>query len=459
MLNYLSNSFIYKNIRFKRGECKVLFDTLRDNSRIIVYIVVVAFVISGGFMGYGAYLNNQGGGGQAPNQSPSVIAEVNGMEISQQEYFSLLQQQAPQSNLSSTQIIPFRFNVLDALIERKLIISQAEELGVNVEVSEAEIDENYNNILEQNEMTDQELAEALSEQGYTIGQLREDIKSSIEDSKLITETIDQGIEEVVVNDQEIQELYEQRYPKAENDDANTESDSAAEETAADSVSDETEAAKEERPELTEVRDELETEIRNQKRNQAINSWLSELKNNAEITVNDPVLSAYHALDNENYEEAVAQFSDFVEQEETDPIFYTYLAQAYEGQSNLEKAEEVYKNAVGAFPENNDLKFNYSQFLADQENNEGAITQLDEISANAEDDFMTYYQLFMMYSRLGAEDKAQSAMEEVQRISENMQQNQAAPELEQESVEEVQEEAEAIEEDIEVETPVETETSN
>jgi tetratricopeptide (TPR) repeat protein len=428
-----------------------LFDTLRDNSRIIVYIVVIAFVISGGFMGYGAYLNNQGGGGQAPNQSPAVIAEVNGMEISQQEYFSLLQQQAPQSNLSSSQIIPFRYNVLDALIERKLLMAQAEVLDISVEVSEAEIDENYNNILDQNEMTENELSEALAEQGYTIGDLREDIKASIEDSKTITQTIDQGIEEIEVSDEEIEELYQQRYPEPEAE------EDLAEESDSETESVQSEAAEDERPELADVRDNLEQELRSQKRNQAINSWLAELKENAEITVNDPVLSAYHALENENYEQAVEEFSAFVEEEETDPIFYSYLAQAYEGQNNLERAKEVYQSAVESYPENTDLRFTYAQFLADQENNEDAIAQLDEIYAAAEDDFMTYYQLFMLYSRLGAEEKAQSAMEEVQRISEDMQ-TQSAP-VDQESAEDIQEEAEALEEDIEVETPVETENSN
>jgi tetratricopeptide (TPR) repeat protein len=428
-----------------------LFDTLRDNSRIIVYIVVIAFVISGGFMGYGAYLNNQGGGGQAPNQSPAVIAEVNGMEISQQEYFSLLQQQAPQSNLSSSQIIPFRYNVLDALIERKLLMAQAEVLDISVEVSEAEIDENYNNILDQNEMTENELSEALAEQGYTIGDLREDIKASIEDSKTITQTIDQGIEEIEVSDEEIEELYQQRYPEPEAE------EDLAEESDSETESVQSEAAEDERPELADVRDNLEQELRSQKRNQAINSWLAELKENAEITVNDPVLSAYHALENENYEQAVEEFSAFVEEEETDPIFYSYLAQAYEGQNNLERAKEVYQSAVESYPENTDLRFTYAQFLADQENNEDAIAQLDEIYAAAEDDFMTYYQLFMLYSRLGAEEKAQTAMEEVQRISEDMQ-TQSAP-VDQESAEDIQEEAEALEEDIEVETPVETENSN
>ena len=430
-----------------------MFDTLRDNSRIIVYIVVIAFVISGGFMGYGAYLNNQGGGGPAPNQSPSVIAEVNGMEISQQEYFSLLQQQAPQSNLSSSQIIPFRYNVLNALIERKLISSQAEELGVEVEVSESEVDENYNNILEQNDMTDQELADALAEQGYTIGQLREDIKSSIEENKRITQTIDAGIGEIEVSDSEIEELYNQRYPANENSNQN-ESESSESET---------EAETESRPDLSEVREDLKTEISNQKRNEEINSWLSELKENAEIIINDPVLKAYHALENENYAEAVEQFSSFVDQEETDPIFYTYLAEAYEGQNNYDRAEEVYNNAVEEYPENSDLKFNYAQFLADQEKTEAAISQLDQLSANAGDDFMTYYQLFMLYNQLGAEEKAQSAMEEIERLSQQMQ-TESAPQADQNSAEEITEEeiteeAEELDDEIEVENDLNVEENN
>ena len=426
-----------------------MFDTLRDNSRIIVYIVVVAFVISGGFMGFGAYLNNQGGGGQAPNQSPSVIAVVNGMEISQQEYFTLLQQQAPQSNLSSTQIIPFRYNVLNALIERKLIMDQAEKLDVTVQVSESEIDERYNNILEQNEMSDQELADVLAEQGNTIGELRENIKSSLKDSKIITETIDQEISAIEVSDQEVQKLYEQRYPQKE----------TVESESTEAATIDTDKAVDERPDLAEVRENLATEIRNQKRNQSFNSWLSELKKSADITINEPVLSAYHALENENYDQAIDGFTTFVEREETDPIFYNYLARAYEGQNNYEKAEESYNTAIETFPKNNDLKFNYVQFLAEQEKNEGAITLLDEIAAGAEDDFMTYYQLFMLYNQLGAEQKAQLAMEEVQRISQNMQQNQENVEINTENTEEIQKEAQELEDNFEIEAPLETENNN
>ena len=197
----------------------------------------------------------------------------------------------------------------------------------------------------------------------------------------------------------------------------------------------------------------------QKNNQAVNNWLTELKESADITINDQVLSAYHALENENYDQAVDEFSTFVEQEETDAIFFSYLAQAYEGQNNYDKAEETYNTAIESFPENNDLKFNFAEFLSEQEKNEQAITLLDEVAAGAEDDFMTYYRLFMLYSQLGAEEKAQSAIEKVQSLSQNMQQNQQNVEIEEDSPEEIQEEAEELEEDIEVEAPLETENNN
>ena len=378
-----------------------MFDTLRDNSRIIVYVVVIIFVVSGGFMGFGAYLNNRGGG-QSSSQRPSVIAEVNGMEISQQEYLSLLQQQAPQSNLNSSQITPFRYNILNALIERKLILSQAEELGVEVEVSDSEVDENYNNILEQNDMTDEELANNLAEQGYTIGKLREDIRANLKTNKRITQTIDQSIGEISVSEQEIKEQYQQKYSSNSEQSSAENSDS------------------ESKPVLAEVKEDLRTEIKNQKRNEARNKWLNDLKASADITINNPVLSAYHDLENENYKQAEEKFSSLVEQEQSDPIFYSYLAQAYEGQNNYDRAEEVYQNAVENYSENTNLRFNYAKFLMDRENNEKAVAQLDNIEAG--NNFMNHYQLYMLYSQLGAEEKAQKAMQEIQRLSEQRQNN-------------------------------------
>ena len=402
-----------------------MFDTLRDNSRIIVYLVVIAFVISGGFMGYGAYLNNSGGGQQASN--PNVIAEVNGEEISQQEYLSMLQQQAPQSNLNGTQIISFRYNVLNALIERKLILQQSEEMDISVEVSDQEVEDNYQNILEQNDITEEELSENLAQQGYTMGALRDDIRRSLERSKTITQTIEAARGDISVSESEVRDLYEQRYPN-EDSTAQTEND---EEAAAEPDTEDGESAEEnaekaeenteqqsENPEFADVRDDLEQQLIQQKRNEALNQWLEDLKAESEIVINDPVLNAYHDYDSGDYEEAADKFAELLD-EESSPVFYTYLARSYAEADNTSQAEETYKTAVEEYPENTDLRFNYAQFLSDQDKSDAAVEQLTAVSELAGDDFMTRYQLYMMYMQLGAEQKAEEELEEIQRLSEEM----------------------------------------
>jgi Tfp pilus assembly protein PilF len=416
-----------------------LFDTLRDNSRIIVYVVVVAFVISGGFMGYGAYLNNSGGGGGQQPSNPNVVAEVNGEEISQQEYLSMLRQQAPQQNLSSTQVISFRYNILNALIERKLILQQADEMNIEVEISEEELDESYNNILEQNNITEEELSENLAEQGYTLGDLRDDIRRSLERSKLITETINNASGDISVSESEIRDLYEQRYPAAEFSEDNT----AAEEDTDNENS-------EDRPVFADVQTELEEELLQQKRNEALEDWLAEIKDESEITINDPVLNAYSDFDSGNYEEAAEKFAALIEEQQS-PAFYTYLARSYIEADNTTKADETYNKALEEYPEDSDLRFNYANFLVEQDKEEAALEQLNEVSSTAGDNLMTRYQLYMMFAQLGAEEEAESELQEIQRLSEEMNnQNISEDQIE----EEIEENEQEVEEDISTDNTVE-----
>jgi hypothetical protein len=410
-----------------------LFDTLRDNSRIIVYLVVVAFVISGGFMGYGAYLNNNSGGGQQPS-NPNIVAEVNGEEISQQEYLSMLRQQAPQQNLNSTQIISFRYNILNALIERKLILQQAEEMNIEVEVSEEELNESYNNILEQNNITEEELSENLAEQGYTIGNLRDDIRRSLERSKLITETINNARGDVSVSESEIRDLYEQRYPAVDSAEDNDEAAS----------DDETQA--EERPVFADVQSDLEEELLQQKRNEALENWLTDLKDDSEIIINDPVLNAYSDFESGSYEEAAEKFSDLIEEQQS-PAFYTYLARSYIENDNTSKAEETYDKALEEYPENSDLRFNYAQLLVEQDNNQAALEQLKEVSSIAGDNLMTRYQLYMMFSQIGAEEEAEAELQEIQRLSEEINNQNLSEEQIEEELEENAEDETDLDEDI------------
>ncbi|ADQ15062.1 SurA N-terminal domain-containing protein [Halanaerobium hydrogeniformans] len=403
-----------------------MFSTLRNNSRIVVYIVVVAFVVTGAFMGYGAYFDGGGGGGgtQPPtSENPGVIAEVNNHEISEEEFFSVLQQQAPQRALSSSEIISFRYEILDSIIERHLILEKADDINVEVEVAEAEVEENYNALLEENEITEEELVENLSEQGFTLGDLKDDIRRNLERSKRLTQTIDEAIGEIEVSEAEIEELYLERYPE--------------EETA-----------------LADVEAELEDEIREGKRNEAVIDWLEGLKSEAEIVINEPVLSAYHEYQTENYEEAVEQFSSFIELE-SNPVFYNYLALSHSALGNYEAAEEIFSEAITEFPNDNDIGFNYAQLLVEQNKEAEAIEILNDISDRAGNDFMTRYQLFIMFSQLGAEEEANNELETIQGLSEEMEEEEDMPALEEDILEEEMEdiEIEDTEEDISVEDPI------
>lgn len=418
-----------------------MFDTLRNNSKIIVYLVVVAFVISGAFMGYGAYLNNSGGGGGGGQQpsNPDVVAEVNGEEISQDEYLSMLRQQAPQESLSSTQVISFRHNILNSLIERKLILQQAEEMDIEVEVSEEELDENYNNILEQNDITEEELSENLAEQGHSLGDLRDDIRRNLESSKLITETINSAHGDINVSESEVRDLYEQKYPEEDfsenNEDAEEDSDNENQE---------------ERPVFADVQTDLEEELLQQKRNEALEGWLEDIKDESEITINDPVLNAYDDFDSGDYEEAAEKFSALIEQEQN-PAFYVYLARSYNETDNTTKADETFTEALEEYPDDSDLRINFAEFLVEQDKEEDALEQLNEVSSDAGDNLMTRYQLYMMFAQIGAEDEAESELKEIQRLSEEMNDQNISEDQVEENIEENEEE---VDEDISADDTVE-----
>ncbi|MGM0602364.1 MAG: SurA N-terminal domain-containing protein [Bacillota bacterium] len=414
-----------------------MFDTLRENSRIIVYFVVVAFVITGGFMGYGAYLsNNNAGSGSTGN--PGVIAEVNDTEITQQEFMGMLQRQAPQQNLSNAQIISFRYNVLNSLIERELIMQKAEELDISPVVDDKEVEEVYNEIVTQNVETEEELTEEelnkefekkLEEQNYSVAQLKDDIRFNLQTNKKIQQTIDQSYSNVSVSEDEIKEIYSERYPETDTD-VETDTDTGSKEKVVDSSDAvESEASEEdERPEYEDVKDDLEEELLNQKQDAAFDSWLEDMKAEADIIIHDRVLNAYQDLNNGNYDAAVEKFSSLVE-ENPDPVFYQYLATSYNEAGSTEKAEETYSTAVEEYPENFDLRMNLANFYSQQEKNEAAVEQLKKASELAGNDFMAHYQLFMQFNSMGAEEEAKKEMKIIQDLNEQMEQDNEAVENE------------------------------
>lgn len=373
-----------------------MFDTLRNNSKIIVYIVVIAFVVTGAFMGYGAYLNRSSSSPTADNSGSSpYIASVNGSKINTQEFYQVLQNQVAQNpQLDNSQATSVKLNVLKSMIERRLILQKAQEMGIKSQVTDGDIENTVNNILESNDMERDEFIANLEKQNYTFNQLKEDIRTSLEQNDIIQKTIDKVRADIEVTEAEIKEQY-----KEEND---------GKEPAGE--------------DYEEAKADIKQKLMNQKQNEAFNNWIEKIKVEADITINDPVLSGVYALQNKNYEKAIEKLNNVLE-DGSSPQIYNYLASAYSSNGQTEKTLEVYEKAIEDYPENGDLLVSLGQLYQEMGKDDEAIKTFEKASDVAERDFSTHYQLFIAFNKLGATEQAQKEMQ----IINDIQQQQASPE--------------------------------
>ena len=371
-----------------------MFDKLRDNSRIIVYIVVAVFVISGGFMGFGAYMSGNNNSSKQRRSPNEAIAEVNGEEISYQEYLNAMRNNAQRaSQLSSTQLVNFRLNILNSIIERRIILNQAQEMGINVQVTEKDIDNSIQDILNNNNMTKEELEKNLKEQDYSIADLRNDLRLNLQTQKKIQKTVKKSYEDIKISEEEIKKEYEKQ---AENN-KNIAS-------------------------YEEKKSEIEKNLLNKKQNNEFKKWMQDLKESANIKIYDNSLKGIKALNNKNYETAIASFKKSLDNSET-PTNYILLAKSYGEAEKSDKALETYKTAVEKYPENWEVRYNYGQLMSSIDKTKEAEKQLDKASEYASDsDFMAHYQIYQSFNNIGAEEKAQKEMDKIIEIQQNRNQN-------------------------------------
>lgn len=394
-----------------------MFDNLRNNSKIIVYIVVAAFVVTGGLMGFGSYMSQNSPSGGGNRNSSQYIAKVNDKGITPEQFLSVLRNSASQAdNLTQAQVIPFRLNVLNSMIERQILLSEAEKMGVNVTIDDKEVENRIDEILEQNDMTEEELINNLESQDYTYDQFKNDIRNNIVTSKKISRVKESTYSNIEVTEEEIQNTYEEKYQDSED-----------------------------KPELEEVRSDIKETVLSQKRNEVYNNWLKNKKAEANVTINDPVLFAYNALDQENYEVAIDSFNNLVENDNASASIYIYLAQAYTGAEQFDNALETYNTAIEKYPENWELRLNYGDYFAQRDEKEKAIEQYDQASETAGNNYYAHYQLFMAYNNIGASEEAEREMQKISEI-------QKQKKNQQQESEEQNKEASSIEEELEQSNP-------
>ncbi len=359
-----------------------MFNKLRNISRVIVYIVVVSFALGAGFMGYGAF-----GGGEDPSpqeqEAADVLAEVDGEEISRQRYNEVLQNYAQQTaNFTRAQMMEFRYSVVDSILEETIILQEAEELGIDPEVSPDEIDEVMNDILEQNDMDLDEFEEMLAQQNITLDQVQDSIRHSLRQQKMLEETVESIQADVEVEESEVEERYAEEYEEDEHDE------------------DEKEQA------MAEIRDNLKEE----REEEALNEWLEERRAEADIVINDPILLGMSYFQDEDYTSAINTFEEALERSR-DSAIYIYKARAYKELGEMEEAYSVLDRAQEAEPEDWELAYEYGEILVEAGEEERAIEKFEEASEYAGRNLMARYQLNMAFNQLGAEEQAQEEMNE------------------------------------------------
>ncbi|MFP4017045.1 MAG: SurA N-terminal domain-containing protein [Halanaerobiales bacterium] len=461
-----------------------MLSKLRNYSKIIIIIVSVAMVASGAlyatFYGFGSRSGNN-------NTQVRTIAEVNGQQITERAYYSALSSAVGMQTPERAQEVPTKYSVLNTLVERMLVLEQADEMGIEPQVTDEEVDEVINNILESNQMTEEDLVAHLENNNNSLESLKRDIRESLKVQSRIEQVQEHSYGDVAVNEEEIVEAYEKvqlqvigrtfaddkeaarntideaesklnsgtefaevaseytqldrvDYPLASRQDSNLPADvmDKAFELEVGTVSDviEGESAfyivkvldkiSAGGEDYEEAKEDLRASILEEKQNEAFNKWLDNLKDNSNITINDPLLRGYKEFTNGNYTDAIEDFNEAME-DYSAPMTSVYLAQAYQETGQGAKAIETFANLIGDYPNDWEFHYMYAGLLMDQEevDQEKIVGLLKKASELAGSDYWPHYQIYALYSQLGAEEEAQAELELMNELMQQMQEERNA----------------------------------
>lgn len=212
---------------------------------------------------------NDGGSSGSQNQT-TVLATVNGAEITQQELSQSAQvypiimtlsrqyrtfgQFLMSSESGQNFLDEYRKQVLDNLIDQKIQQQKIEELGI--EVTDEEVQGEIDTIIENNKQFKDEKAlddYLKNNQNMSLDDFKSRMKQSLRSQKLRDEVTG----DVSVTDEEISSYYEQNKQSFTDDKGNV------------------------KP-LEDVRSQIKNTLMNQKTSQAFSSWLEQARKEAEV---------------------------------------------------------------------------------------------------------------------------------------------------------------------------------
>lgn len=213
-------------------------------------------------------------------QTPSntIAAIVNGEEISMStlnsnsgmsQIFQVLLSDLPQAFAQSLLSTPegaafldrYQRDVLDQIIDTRIMVQQAEALKISVGESElAEKVQSYlDQIMQQNQMTEEEIDNALKQQGSSLEEYKTRLEDSYRQQLLIQGLQESIVSDVSVSEEEVEEYYNSHQDDYTNDDGTIKT-------------------------LADVSEDIQENLLNTAKSNRWNEWFKDVKASSEITI-------------------------------------------------------------------------------------------------------------------------------------------------------------------------------
>lgn len=214
-------------------------------------------------------------GGEAPEMPepdledvPDVVAEINGEEITKEEfeqvYTGQFQQASMMQEMSGEEVNEdeLKQQIADGLVSERLLIQEAENRDISA--SEEDVDAMISEITEANGMeSEDDFFAAMEESGMSEDDIRAELEKQVKVEALIAEEAG----DIEPTDEELQEIYDEQI-------------AAREEAQSEGEGEETEP-----PAFEDVKPQIEEQVAREKEAEAAQGLAEELREDADVTVN------------------------------------------------------------------------------------------------------------------------------------------------------------------------------
>jgi len=137
-----------------------------------------------------------------------IAAVVNSEIITTRQLDLEVAERVKSGNIPASKMSDLRPQVLSELIEKTLLVQRADELGIKVD--EDEIEAAIDEVLKQNQLTREQLIEALQSEGMAFEKYRENLRQQILRYKLVGREVQARVE---VTNREIRDYFRQNIEK------------------------------------------------------------------------------------------------------------------------------------------------------------------------------------------------------------------------------------------------------